>query len=75
MITTDFSTRKFLDCDYRIKHEIRDCSECENFFECEEHSNSFDDFDAEEEERFDLFEEIAKYFIPANLPIADKLPC
>jgi len=75
MFTTDFSTKKFFECEYRIQHDIRDCTECDIAFECEEHHNSFEDFEPQEEERFDLFEEIAKYFIPAKTAIADKLPC
>ena len=68
MITTDFSTRKFYDCDYRINQDIRDCSECDISFECEEHHNSFEDFEPQEEEKFDLFETIASYFLPADVP-------
>jgi hypothetical protein len=75
MITTDFSTKKFFECDYRIQHDIRDCSECDIAFECEEHSNSFEDFEPQEEEKFDLFETIAAFCRPANVAIADILPC
>jgi hypothetical protein len=70
MITTD---KKFVECDYRIKFDIRDCTECNICFECEEHENHFiDDCYCEKyAEEFDLFETIASYF----MPIADKLPC
>ena len=76
MFTTDFSTKKFIDCEYRIKYDIHDCTECDINFECEEHCNSFDSLEIKLlEEKFNVFEEIAKYFMPANVPIADSLPC
>jgi hypothetical protein len=74
MITTDFSTRKFYDCDYRINQDIRDCSECDISFECEEHHNSFEDFEPQPFVKDELFESIRLLFEPINLLITKGLP-
>jgi hypothetical protein len=65
MITTN---KKFIECDYRIRFGIHDCTECDISFECEEHDNSFIE---PHQEEFDLFKTVATYFMPA----IHKLPC
>ena len=61
MNTTDFSIKKFVECDYRIKYDIHDCTECD-FSGCEEHYNSFESLDIKpRKSKFDLFGAIASY--------------
>ena len=36
IMQNNFLTRKFTECEYRIKFDIRDCTECDISFECEE---------------------------------------
>jgi hypothetical protein len=72
MITTDFSTKKFLECDYRIRFGIKDCSECDVLFECNEgypNSDFIDDWNLEplpfmEDE---LFETFGQLFAPVTI--------
>jgi len=74
-MNTDFATKKFIECEYRITHQIKDCTECDIAFECEQHYNPFDEWEEQKEEKFDLFETIAAFCRPANVVIADVLPC
>jgi hypothetical protein len=60
MFTTDFSTRKFIECEYRIKYDIHDCTECDIAFECEEHYNSY--YVPEQE----LFERLGYILMPTS---------
>jgi hypothetical protein len=71
---TDFSKQKFTECEYRINQDIRDCSECDISFECEEHSNSFEDFEPQPFMKDELFENIRLLFEPINLLITKGLP-
>ena len=81
MITTDFSTKKFLECEYRIRYGIKCCSECDVCFECNEryHNGAFiDDCDFEPQPFMEdeLFESIGRIFAPANIQaVMDTLPC
>jgi hypothetical protein len=76
MITTNFAKQKFLECDYRIQHDIRDCTECNIAFECEEHDNSFHDWNFESQPfmKDELFETIGRLLEPINLLITYGLP-
>ena len=76
MTTTDFSTKKFTECEYRIKHDIQDCTECDISFECEEHYNSFEDriFEPQPFMNDELFENIGRLLEPINLLIKYGLP-
>jgi len=70
-MNTDFSTKKFLECEYRIKFGLRCCSECDVEFECEENYQNgafIDDWNLEplpfmEDE---LFETFGQMFAPAK---------
>lgn len=72
-MSNDFSTKKFTECEYRIKFGLTCCSECDVEFECDEsyqNGNFIEDWDFEPQP---LFETIGRIFAP--VAIADILPC
>jgi len=65
-MSTDFSTKKFLDCEYRIKFGLLCCSECDVEFECEESYQNGAFIDEWDFQPQPLFETIGRIFAPAK---------
>jgi hypothetical protein len=77
MITTNYATKKFLECEYRIMFGIKCCSECDVSFECDEgYSNGsfIEDWSFEPPPfmKDELFETVGRIFAPVAI---DILPC
>ena len=72
IMSNDFSTQKFLECEYRVRFGLKCCSECDVACECEESYQNgacIDDWNLEplpfmEDE---LFESFGQLFAPANI--------
>ena len=81
IMITDFLTKKFTECEYRIKFGLKCCSECDVSFECDEsyqNGTFIDDWDYEPHllQEESLFETIGRIFAPANIKaVMDTLPC
>jgi hypothetical protein len=69
IMITDFLTKKFIECEYRIRFGLKCCSDCDVSFECDEsHRNGsfIDDWEQP------LFETFGRIFAPVAI---DVLPC
>jgi hypothetical protein len=74
--TTDFSTKKFTECEYRIKFGLKCCSECDVAFECEESYDNGSFIEDWAQPFEDTFETIGRIFSPANIKaVLETLPC
>jgi hypothetical protein len=78
---TDFLTKKFTECEYRIRFGLTCCSECDVNFECDESYQTgafIDDWHYEPHllKEESLFETIGRIFAPANIQaVMETLPC